>query len=208
MIDIKKNKSHLNSWVLLIIFSLILCLPQVISGSMILGSDSIFHFNRFYDTAEQIKNFNFQYYISLYGFQESGRIVNALYGPFFAYFQGFLVLISKNWFTYQLLSNFCLYNLACFSMYTFLIKAELERRYALIGSILYLSTYSIQYWTIRQGFTSWGAALLPLALSIIFELSQTKRIPRRQLGTLTALVLQTHMLSAFILILMYIPFFR
>ena len=73
----------------------------MISGNMILGSDSIFHFNRFYDTSQQIKNLDFHYFISLYGFQESGRIINALYGPLFAYFQGILVLISKNWFTYQ-----------------------------------------------------------------------------------------------------------
>lgn len=191
----------------IVIISVILCLPQAISGNMILGSDSIFHFNRFYDTAQQLKNFNFQYYISMYGFHESGRIVNALYGPLFAYFHGFLVLISKNWFLYQLLSNFCLYNLAGFSMYTFLLKGGLERKYALSGAILFLSTYSIQYWAIRQGFTSWGAALLPLALSILFELNLTQRIPRWKLGILTALLVQAHMLSAFVLVLIYFPFF-
>ncbi|WP_235963065.1 hypothetical protein [Streptococcus suis] len=203
----KTNNKYLHSFFLIGLASLTLCLPQIISGKMILGSDSIFHFNRFYDTSQQFKNLDFHYFISLYGFQESGRIVNALYGPFFAYFQGILVLISRNWFTYQLFSNFCLYNLAGFSMYIFLTKAKLEREYTLIGAILYLSTYSIQYWIIRQGFTSWGAALLPLALSILFKFYQTKKIPRWYLGILTALVSQIHMLSAFILILMYIPFF-
>ena len=39
----------------------------------------------------QLKNGNFSYFLSLYGFQQSGRIVNALYGPFFAYLQGGLI---------------------------------------------------------------------------------------------------------------------
>ncbi len=49
---------------------------------MILGSDVVFHFNRFYETSQQIKEGNFQYFLSIYGFQQSARIVNALYGPF------------------------------------------------------------------------------------------------------------------------------
>lgn len=203
-IKISDKKLHL---FLIVITSVVLCLPQIISGNMILGSDSLFHFNRFYDTAQQLKNLEFQYYLSFYGFHSSARIVNALYGPFVAYFHGFLVLISRNWFIYQLLSNFSLYNIAGFSMYTFLLRGDLKRKYALCGALLFLSTYSIQYWTIRQGFTSWGAALLPLALSILFELNQTKNIPRWELGILTALLVQTHMLSAFILVLIYIPFF-
>ncbi|MFV8044521.1 hypothetical protein ACMZ6Y_06045 [Streptococcus pluranimalium] len=203
----KINKNHLYSFFLIFATSFILCLPQMMSGNMILGSDAIFHFNRFYDTAQQIKNLDFHYFISLYGFQGSGRIVNALYGPLFAYAQGLLVLMSKNWFIYQVLSNFCLYNLAGLAMYYFLIKAKLNSKYAGVGALLYLSTYSIQYWTIRQGFTSWGAALLPIALSILFDLEQTNHVPRWYLGSLTALMVQTHMLSAFLLILIYLPFF-
>ncbi|MDU1879425.1 MAG: hypothetical protein E6779_07590, partial [Finegoldia magna] len=59
-------------------------------------------YNRFYEDAMQLKNGNFSYFLSLYGFQQSGRIVNALYGPFFSYLQGGLVLISGTWFRYQI----------------------------------------------------------------------------------------------------------
>ncbi|HEM3634529.1 TPA: hypothetical protein U1C38_002434, partial [Streptococcus suis] len=180
---------------------------QIFSRNLILGSDSIFHFNRFYETAEQIKHTNFNYHISLYGFQQSGRIVNALYGPFMAYFHGLIVLISKNWYIYQVLSNFVLFNLAGLSMYIFLIKGKIDKKYAVLGALLYISSYSIQYWTIRQGFTSWGAAILPLALSILFELKDKKEVPKYTLGIYTALMVQTHMLSSVILVLIYLPFF-
>nr|WP_248678533.1 hypothetical protein [Streptococcus henryi] len=200
-------KYHRTYLLLIFLVSLIFILPQVFSGNMILGSDSIFHFNRFYDTAQQIKHFNFNYHISIYGFQQSGRIVNALYGPFLAYFHGFLVLLSKNWFSYQVLSNLVLYNLAGLSMYIFILKSKLSKKYAFIGAILYISSYAIQYWTIRQGFTSWGAALLPLALSLLFELNETKQVPKYLLGIYTAMMVQTHMLSSLILVLIYLPFF-
>lgn len=83
-------------------FSILLVLPQYFSGGIILGPDFLFHYNRFYDTAMQIKTGNFQYFISTYGFQQSGRIVNALYGPIFAYLQGLLLLLSKTWYNYQI----------------------------------------------------------------------------------------------------------
>ena len=202
-----RNKTnHLTGLLLIFLCSILILLPQFFSGNLILGSDSIFHFNRFYDTAEQIKNVNFNYHISLYGFQQSGRIVNALYGPFIAYFHGFLVLISKNWFIYQVLSNIVLFNLAGLSMYVFLIKSKMEQKYAVLGALLYISSYSIQYWTIRQGFTSWGAALMPLALSILFELKDPKQVPKYTLGIYTALMVQTHMLSSVLLVLIYLPF--
>lgn len=61
--------------------------PQLWTHKMILGADALFHYNRFYETAEQLKTENFSYFISIFGFQQSGRIVNAVYGPLFAYFQ-------------------------------------------------------------------------------------------------------------------------
>ena len=62
--------------------------PQFVSHGVILGTDSIFHFNRFYDAAKQIQQLNFSYFQSNYSFQQSGRIINAVYGPLFAYLNG------------------------------------------------------------------------------------------------------------------------
>ncbi|MBP2103078.1 hypothetical protein [Enterococcus alcedinis] len=181
--------------------------PQIITQNMVIGSDAIFHFNRFFDVSEQIKNRNFEYFISIYGFQQSGRIVNALYGPFLAYFHGLLVLISKNWFVYQILSNFILYNLAGFSMYKFLASGNISHKKSLMGSLPYMCTFSILYWSTRQGFSSWGAAVMPLCLSLIFYVLEEKKVPKFRLGISVALLFQIHTLSAFMLVLIFMPIF-
>lgn len=174
---------------------------------MVIGSDAIFHFNRFYDTSEQIRNGNFEYFISLYGFQQSGRIVNAFYGPFVAYLHGLLVLFSKNWFVYQVLSNLILFIISGCSMYTFLRAGHFTYRKSRIGAVLYMCTFSILYWATRQGFSSWGSALMPLCLTVIFYVFEERRVPRFKLGFFTAFLFQTHILSALILVLIYTPIF-
>ncbi|NLV95246.1 MAG: hypothetical protein GX031_11970, partial [Candidatus Riflebacteria bacterium] len=192
---------------LILLVSLIMTLPQLLGRGMIIGSDSIFHFNRFYDTAMQIKEGNFQYFISMYGFQESGRIVNALYGPLTAYLHGLLVLISNSWYKYQMLTNVLLFLLSGSSMYFFLKKGKIVSQLRLPVSILYMTTYSVHYWTTRQGFSSWGAALLPLCLIPFIEMIMRKKINKFQLGICTALMVQTHLFSSLLLVLIYIPAF-
>ena len=61
---------------IIIAFAVLLVTPQLFTRKVILGSDSIFHYNRFYEAAMQLKNGNLSYFLSLYGFQQSGRIVN------------------------------------------------------------------------------------------------------------------------------------
>ncbi len=175
----------------LVSVSLLLLLPQIISRNMIVGSDSIFHFNRFYDTAMQFKEGNFQYFSSMYGFQQSGRIVNALYSPYLAYLHGGLLLIAKTWFNYQLLSNFLLYVLSGFSMYALLKKLEVGTKIAFSIAVIYLSTLAVQYWITRQGFSSWGAALLPICLTPIISMTEKNDV-KLDLGFYTALMFQTH----------------
>ncbi|KAF1295856.1 hypothetical protein BAU15_03930 [Enterococcus sp. JM4C] len=203
----RPDRALLFSLLTLFVTAGILLLPQIIQQAMIISSDSVFHFNRFYDTAMQMKEGNFQYFISMYGFQESGRIVNALYGPFMAYLQGLLVLISPSWFFYQLLSNFFLYSLAGISMLTLLRKARISHGYSLMTALFYMTTYSVQYWTMRQGFSSWGAALLPLCLVPIIDFVEGKQVKPFKLGLLMALMFQTHILSSVFLAMIYLPFF-
>ena len=126
-------KSREKLWVSLIIiaFAVLLVTPQLFTRKVILGSDSIFHYNRFYEAAMQLKNGNLSYFLSLYGFQQSGRIVNALYGPFFAYLQGGLILISGTWFRYQIVSRILLHILAESSMYVLLKQCKVKTTIAL-----------------------------------------------------------------------------
>lgn len=54
----KKIKTH---WYLIIILviGIFITIPQIHHHITIIGADGLFHFNRIYDTAMQIKNHNF-----------------------------------------------------------------------------------------------------------------------------------------------------
>lgn len=86
--DIKKYKSKVIDYLIPIILSLVIATILIwtilSTRSGLTLDDTAFHFHRFYDTNQQIKNHNFSYFQMNYGMGESGRIVNALYGPFFA----------------------------------------------------------------------------------------------------------------------------
>lgn len=202
-------KSKEKLWVSLIIiaFAVLLVTPQIFTRKVILGSDSIFHYNRFYEAAMQLKDGNFSYFLSLYAFQQSGRIVNALYGPFFAYLQGGLVLISGTWFRYQILSRILLHILAESSMYALLKQCKVKTSIALSLGLLYATTFSIQYWTMRQGFSSWGAALLPFCFIPAIHYIFYQKVEPIRLALSMALIFQVHVLSALMLVMMYIPFY-
>lgn len=202
-------KSKEKLWVPLIIvaFAVLLVTPQLFTRKVILGSDSVFHYNRFYEAAMQLKNGNFSYFLSLYGFQQSGRIVNALYGPFFAYLQGELVLISGTWFRYQIVSRILLHILAESSMYALLKQCKVKTTIALSLGLLYATTFSIQYWTMRQGFSSWGAALLPFGFIPAIRYIFYQKVEPIRLALSMALICQVHVLSALMLVMMYIPFY-
>ena len=202
-------KSRERLWVSLFIigFAILLVTPQLFTRKVILGPDSIFHYNRFYEAAMQLKNGNFSYFLSLYGFQQSGRIVNALYGPFFAYLQGGLILISGTWFRYQIVSRVLLHILAESSMYALLKQCKVKTSIALSLGLLYATTFSIQYWTMRQGFSSWGAALLPYCFIPAIHYVFYQRVDQVRLALSMALIFQIHVLSALMLAMMYLPFY-
>lgn len=207
MKQIFKSRERLWVSLFIIVFAILLVTPQLFTRKVILGSDSIFHYNRFYEAAMQLKNGNFSYFLSLYGFQQSGRIVNALYGPFFAYLQGGLILISGTWFRYQIVSRLLLHILAESSMYALLKQCKVKTSIALSLGLLYATTFSIQYWTMRQGFSSWGAALLPYCFIPAIHYVFYQRVDQVRLALSMALIFQVHVLSALMLVMMYLPFY-
>ena len=207
MKQIFKSRERLWVSLFIIVFAILLVTPQLFTRKVILGSDSIFHYNRFYEAAMQLKNGNFSYFLSLYGFQQSGRIVNALYGPFFAYLQGGLILISGTWFRYQIVSRVLLHILAESSMYALLKQCKVKTSIALSLGLLYATTFSIQYWTMRQGFSSWGAALLPYCFIPAIHYVFYQRVDQVRQALSMALIFQVHVLSALMLVMMYLPFY-
>lgn len=194
---------------ILIIFvlSIILILPQLISKNIILGSDALFHFNRIYDTSQQIKHHNFQYFISMYGFQQSARIVTPLYSPLFSYFLGFILLYCGTWFKFQLVSNFTLFFVSGFAMNLFLSKLKLNKYLCLNLSIIYMTTYAIFYWVARQGYSSWGAAFLPIGMIPLIDLIQHKKFNLLQISCAMALMVQLHFISSIFLAILYFTAF-
>lgn len=182
-------------------------MPHLFTHKLILGADAPFHYNRFYDAAQQIKHGDFHYFPSLYGFQQSGRIVNAVYGPFFAYLQGLIVLLAGSWFHYQVLSNFILYLISGFSMLILLRYVNVRNWVSVPVAVLFMSTYSIQYWSINQGFTSWGTCFYPLCMIPIVDFVLHKKFPVIKVAISVGLMTQIHLLSSIMLALMYIPFY-
>ena len=191
----------------ILLFAFLFVMPNILTHDLIIGADAPFHYNRFYDAAEQFANWDFHYFPSMYGFQQSGRIVNAIYGPLFAYFQGLIVLVSGSWFHYQILSNFILFVISGWSMLTLLNYVQVKKWVSIPISVLFMTTYSIQYWAINQGFTSWGTCFYPLCMIPLVDFVVHKKFPVLKVTFSIALMTQIHLLSTVMLVLMYIPFY-
>lgn len=191
----------------ILITSIIFIMPNLLTHQLILGADASFHYNRFHDTAEQFANLDFHYFPSMYGFQQSGRIVNAVYGPIFAYFQGLIVLISRSWYHYQILSNLILFVISGWSMLTLLRYVKVKDWVSIPISILFMTTYSIQYWAVNQGFTSWGTCFYPLCMIPLVDFVVYNNFPVFKVTASIACMTQIHLLSSIMLVLMYIPFY-
>lgn len=188
---------------IVIMVSFILVLPQLILKNMIIGSDVLFHFNRLYDTSQQIKGGNFQSFISMYGYQQSGRVVTPIYAQILSYVLGALLLICGNWFVFQVVSNFSLFVLSGISMYALLKKMKIKQRTSVELSLFFMTTYSISYWVIRQGFSSWAGALLPLCLlPVVDMIKENKYQPIRVALSLTVMF-QTHFLTSLFVLVFY-----
>lgn len=206
---LSEKKKVIFSVLFLILTSIALQFVQIKNRSMYLGDDWIFHYNRFYDAAQQIKERNFQYFISMYGFSESGRIVNALYGPFFAYLNGALLLVCKTWYRYQLVTNFLITFFASLSMFTLLKKNKIRIKIALVLSFLYSSLYVVQSWSFNQNLGSWGSVLFPLGILAASKLLEddykVKNIPFLVLTMY--LCVQIHLLTSLLMIIIMFFFF-
>lgn len=187
----------------------IIMYPQIISHGMILGTDSIFHFNRFYDAAKQIQLGNWSYFQSNYSFQQSGRVINAVYGPFFAYLNGILLGLVGTWFRYQIISSFLVYFIGGVGMYQLAIKARAGRRIALLVSLIFLCIGWLPRWELAQNMNAWGAALAPYMVMVGLTMITDQHQPVHWLS-LTALmvtIIQIHLLSSIFFTLTLIPFF-
>lgn len=189
--------------------SFLMISPQLYKHSLILGNDMMFHFNRFYEAYMQIKTGDFNYFQSIFGFDQSGRIVNALYGPDFAYLQGLLMILTKNWFRYQLLSSFLCFFIAGIAMFSLTRKAKLSYKSSIFISLLYMSSSMVSYYALSQNMTSWGAAFIPFIYIPAIRAIQDPQKPIKSIELALAVtsVGFLHNLTLFIGILSSAPFY-
>lgn len=210
----KAKSKRIINWALpylaIAIMSYIIMYPQIISHGVILGTDSIFHFNRFYDAAKQIQQGNWSYFQSNYSFQQSGRIINAVYGPLFAYLNGILLgVLGSTWFRYQIVSNFLVYFIGGVGMYQLATKVKASRRIALLVSLIFLCIGWLPRWELAQNMNAWGAALAPYCIMVGLTMVQDRKRPVHWLPlmALMTIVIQIHLLSSIFFTLILVPFF-
>lgn len=181
------------------IFSIVLLLPQFTMESPILGVDALFHFNRFYDTAMQIEHGNFNYFQTMYGFNGSGRIINAVYGPIFAYLAGTLLLICQSWFIFELVSNILVTVVAGLGIRYLARSLNVSFPGQIIAAILYMTMLLTSQWMLNQSFTAIGAAVIPFVLIYgVYFYTKKDNYPWINLSVTLAILTQIHFLSALI----------
>ncbi|UQS84951.1 YfhO family protein [Apilactobacillus apisilvae] len=212
MQNIKKLTSKIFSYkitplIIFIIMALLMVSRQIWTHTLFFGADSLFHFNRFYDTAMQLKSGHFSYFQTNYGFMQSGRILSALYGPIIAYLGGAILLLCGTWFKFQIVLNLLVLVTAGLTMYRLNIHNHVSRGYAMIIAVIYMYSSQIVQWVTSQQFTAFGAALLPLLI-----LSGTRALREHDVSVIglalsMSLLIQTHLMSSMIGAIGILPLF-
>ena len=124
IIEFFKRKNILVSFLIITLITFVLTYYQIRYKAVFVYNDTAFHYNRYFDIFQQLKTGNFSYFQTNYGFSQSGRIINAVYGPGFAYLNGLLLLLCKNWFIYQIITTFLLNYLAGYGYLYLVVKLK------------------------------------------------------------------------------------
>lgn len=200
----KKNKVL----VLIVLVAFLLMSPQIYYRSIIVGPDWWFHWSRFYEAAMQISNGHFNYFQSIYAYNQTGRIINAMYGSDFAYLHGILLLIVKNWFKAELITSFLCIVVSGLSMYSLSRYCKLDRIIAVTNAIFLMGTTTIIFYISSQGFPGWATAFLPIAFipAIRMISKDEKQINPIFLGGSVALLISIHTFTTLMYVIALIPF--
>ncbi|WDF83404.1 hypothetical protein PQ472_03955 [Lacticaseibacillus pabuli] len=203
----KIRTSNAGPVLIILLVSLGCTLPQLFNHSLILGVDSIFHLNRFYEAAMQLQHHDLSYFQSNYAFQQSGRIVTALYGPYLTYLIGGLLLALGSWLKLELVLVFLIETIAGLGMFMLARRVRANRFWSLMAGLVYMLAGWVPTWITTQEFMAWGAALMPWVLIFGIKMVQDHEHPVHVLGlalTMAALM-QTHTLSSVLVTLALIP---
>ncbi|GLB46260.1 membrane protein [Philodulcilactobacillus myokoensis] len=203
----RNHLTKLISPLIICLFAIFIIFPEITHHAMIVGVDYAFHMNRFYDTAMQIKSANISPFQTNFGFDQSGRIVNAVYGPVIAYINGLLLLICKTIFNYQIVSNLIVLITAGILIYFLAVKNHVSKFNALFISMIYMGTHPVLAWITGQQFTGMGAAILPLLFIPATQMIKKHDVNLILLAISMVLLLQTHFMSSAVGAVAILPFF-
>ena len=215
-----ENKNLENKWlkeffeyllvvVIILLMTTILIIFQIKNKVWLPGADGPFHSSRIYDTAQQILHGNFSYFQMNYGGYQSGRIINAVYGPFFSYFLGGILLLAGTWVKFQILLDYLVFLIGGIGMFCFAKRAGASKWTSLLAMLLFLVTGYMGYWPLGVTFYSWGAALMPYVLIQGLKMIKNNRnqVNWLSLGCLMGLIGQVHLLSILFSAIALLPFF-
>lgn len=198
----------------ILLVSIAVMMPQILGHQLILGGvttvqgDALFHFNRIYDAMMQLKTLHFHYFVSDFGFNQSARVINAVYGPFSSYIYGAVLLVTGSWWLFQIISSIGILYLGGLTFFYLARQVELDRGLALVGSLIYLNTEAITSWATAQKGAALAAAILPLVILAAVKMIQQKEhaLPIWLLAIGLSLLVQIHNLTAIMAVMMLIPF--
>lgn len=200
-------KKSISIWMIFAILSVIIQSPQIFSKGYVLGVDSIFHMNRIYETMMQLKTGEFNYFISLFSYQQSARIVNAFYGPGMSYILGALLLLLGSWVKFQLVTSFLVNIIGAYGVYRIAKKLSMRDSLAILSGAIYMSTYFVASWNIAGSFTGIGNMLIPYVMyyGIGMLVDKKHNFSVLGLGLSMGVLLQTHVFSSLLATLVLLP---
>lgn len=190
----------------IIMICLFFAIYQFTTNSISTDSDTFFHYSRFFDAAQQLKTGNISFFQLNWSFNQSGRFINAFYGPIFTYLMGGMLLVTKTWLNFQIVTNFIFTFLTGVTMYLCLRKYWPQSIFInTLISLQYMTTNDI--WNLRATFTSISLFLFPLVLNLALKmLFDKEKINWIQLGLTMAVICQIHILSTILFALFLFPF--
>lgn len=192
---------------LMIVFTFFIMRYSIVNQSFIGGLDTNFHMNIFYEAARQIATGHYSYFMSLYGFNQSGRIVNALYGPVFSYLGGLWLLITHSWVRFQISLLIIIILASGLGMDLLARKARVNYWVSIVLAFLYMLSHPIiTGWLGNSEFTGLGAAILPFIILVGIDIVQKRRIKVLSLAVAMAIILQIHLMTSVIVALSLVPF--
>ncbi|MHA8137545.1 hypothetical protein ACYATM_00205, partial [Lactobacillaceae bacterium Scapto_B20] len=150
---------------------------------------------------------HYNYFQSFFGYQQTGRVINALYGPLFAYFNGILLLLVGSWFKFQLLTSWLYLMVAGGLMYHLAIYNRVKRWPAVMVSVMYLLSAPMLSWVSGTQFTGLGAMFTPLVMLAGTRMMREDKIQVLPLALTMTLVFQFHLMTSIICAFALVPFF-